>query len=414
MAYTPKMFGKDQEDEQVQLGMGGTPALGSSGMGVGTGSMGGGTGTPQAQAAPSAPSSLGAGTGFVNIDRMIGANQGIGSHVSSFGKSTLEKEGEAFKKEQDKTTSAIYEGGSKIPTMESVDTAIGGLVAPPTAPGKSSSPIAGGPAPNAGAQEAIMGALGAQYTGPMGMTYNIGKTGGIKSANALASGKATGREIASQTGTMAGYNPQMSAIDAALYGQVGDAVAARDALTKSTKDTVAKQGLAADSVAASARGEADRAREIREGTAGKLRDLAGGIISGAETQAQQNTGQGLSLTRENFIDPRQAENLSFISRALGDPSLAVGSSPRDSMADAATRSSYRQDIAGANVLRQPNAPLPAAVDPESVAQAEAFIRSPAANTLPPHILQALTDRVKGAADAHNERRRIAGTIGSTR
>jgi hypothetical protein len=334
------MFGKDQEDEQAQLGMGGAPALGSSGMGAGAGNMGGGGGVPQGRAEPAAPqapqsqsSSLGAGTGFVNIDRMIGANQGIGSHVTSFGGNALKKEGEAFDKKKNETTSQI--NNAPMPSVQGITGAIQNLGSDPSG------------------QNTIMAGLNASYSGPKGMTYNIGNTGNIKSANALANSRSTGREIASQTGTLAGYDPRMSAIDSMLYGQVADAQAARTGLKNDTKQTIAQQGRAADRVAGMASNQERLAANIRADTEKKLRSYAGNIVGEAERRAANENAagreahkRGSQLTANpgytlgtptwegqvdgakagNFVDQNQAGALQFISQALGDPSMALEAS----------------------------------------------------------------------------------------
>lgn len=416
MAYTPKMFGKDTEEEQAQLGMGGAPALGSSGMGVGTGSMGGGTGVPQAKDAPQSQttSSLGPGTGFVNIDRMIGANQGIGSHVSQFGGKALTGEKEAFGKEVKKTSDAIKAGGANIPSMYDVNNAITGLTTPSAGASSSGGLIDTSATPNLGAFGTIDSALGAKYTGPDAMKYNIGNTGGIKAARALANNQSTGREIARETGTLASYDPRMSAIDSALYGNVADAVQARNDLGKGTKSQIDKEKASALQIKGMADSERQRAGDVRNSAATQLRDVASGIIGGARQQAGDSSGSGVSLRPENFIAPEQANTLQYISQALGDPSLAMGSAPRDLSAEAATRNAYRTDVASANTIKNSPAALPPNPTDEDLTKAEQFLKSPAATALPAPIFQRLQAQLRAAAEARLAHNNRLTQIGNTR
>lgn len=390
MAYTPKMFGKDTEQDQETLGMGGTPALGSSGVGAGTGSLGGGTGVPQAKDAPQAQttSSLGPGTGFVNIDRMIGANQGIGSQVSQFGGKALTGEKDAFGKEVKKTSDAIKAGGANIPSMYDVNNAIKGLTAPASGASSSGGIIDTSATPGLGAYNTIDSALGAKYTGPDAIKYNIGNTGGIKAAQALANNRSTGREIARETGTLASYDPRMSAIDSALYGNVADAVQARNDLGKGTKSQIDKEKASALQIKGMADAARQNAADVRNSAVTGLQGVASGILGGANSRADaanaaesalyQTGGKNLTAdpgyvrgtpvweggtpggaTAANFVDPRQAETLAYISRALGDPSMAIKSAGKYQGGD------WRADLLPAEV---PELTVTPVTDPKAEAE----------------------------------------------
>lgn len=334
MSYTPKLFGKPQEDQQEDAGLGNTPALGSSGIGMGAGSTGAGGGVPQAPQAAKAQAPS-AGTGFVNIDRMIGANQGIGSQISERGTRAVNEDKGRF---QIAETAATRGMNSNAPNMGSLDAATRYL----------------GGAGKEGDEDTIKAGLSGTYGGPTSIGYNIGQGDAIRRAGALSNAQSAGRQIASeQAGGLASYDPRMSAIDAALYGQEASAQAARKDLTanidKNKKDQQARSG----DFATRAQGEQTRAQELAANLRGQLGRGAQGIRTEAGAQATQGSGNGVTLSAENFVSPEQSQRLSFIAQALGDPSIAMESRPRDLTAESQARFENASDVAGQNVIKQP-------------------------------------------------------------
>lgn len=340
MAYTPKMF---KEEDQADGGLAAAPALGESGFGVGGGTPGNvAPGAPQAQSkeGPQAQS-VGAGTGFVNLDRVLAANQGIGSKVAESGAAAINKEKDALSDASKNFGSDVAAGSNfTMPTTQ-----LGAL--------------SGGNASDAD-KDAIMAALNAKYTGPTMFNYKTGS--GLQQAKALTSAQSTGKQLAENAqgfaGGLASYNPQLAALDRALYGQEASAVEARGQLGKDTKALTNKIGATRDSMAGSVANAQNQAKSVRQSTRDALAQQASGILSGAGDQAtafnadeaarfgtggaELNPGSwnqagnriigtpqwtpGTQATAGNFIDPTQASTLQFISQALGDPSLAVGAS----------------------------------------------------------------------------------------
>jgi len=359
MAYTQKskIFG-DAENDGTLATAGGLPTSTPAPMAT----AGGGTpATKQAPVAPAAnqPTTMGPGTGFVNMDRLLGANAGIGNKVAQTGNTALANERKNLTGEVGKFDKAVSEGSSMIGNdlTSNIDKLFGGGATDDD-------------------KNAIMGGLGATYTGPTAFNYKA--TGSLNEANALGSGKSAGKQLATNAGTaieggLAGYNPNVSALDRALYGTEASAVKATGDVARGTKNLKAdiktysgnanqRADNAAKDVAGYRQGILDRllggaqgtinnaqaladeagAKEAADKAGGVLRDpvtgepmrlnAAGNIVgvnpetgkSYATVNSRGDWQDGTSggPTAGNFIG-NNADTLDWIAKALGDSSLAV-------------------------------------------------------------------------------------------
>ena len=316
------------------------------------------------RAAPSAE--LGPGTGFINIDRYLQANQGIGGSVKTAGGKSLGESSSMFGTALGAANAGAANGVAKMPTA-----AIGAISGIQTSNGFSvnqagSQDGRGASSNNTPTQKAsdnplgeITNALIGKYTGPTSIAYDPNSDEGMKTAKALASNATTGRVLAQQAGITGQYTPQLSAIDSALYGQVPDAVAATkgisaglDANAKARVDGAAQFANTVKAKQEEAQSVADRTRATLLAAAQGIIDPAKQAADAANAQDLENfnsiggnpelaglynfmKGAGLKTNREwqsggtatagNFINNQQAGGLANIAQLLNDPSLAIQS-----------------------------------------------------------------------------------------
>src|SRR5258706_5264198 len=183
----------------------------STGLGTGM-QQNAGTGQIEPMGPQAAPQNtklgVGPGTGFVNIDRYLGANQGAGANVKSANDRALASENSRFMQATQPITSSTPD--SSIGTLDEgkIGFALG--------------------------RNDAKGLLGGFLKSPQ-MNANYGSNSeSINSLNSLANSQTAGRELARQQGVTGGYNPRLAMIDSAIYGQEpGAAGAVKQAGTES-------------------------------------------------------------------------------------------------------------------------------------------------------------------------------------
>lgn len=366
MAYTPgNPFGEEEE----QIGGAGAPSV--SAPSVGSTSSVGGT---VAGSSPVAQQNTAGGTGFTNIDRVLAANKGASGAVKQRADQALAKDAGAFStKLGDATTQMNAQPGVVDPAklvqdvMASVsgvtDMGAAGSGTPQMGSGVQNTADLGKATtsvyqqPASGAQnetkgktiqrgtpgstadvqakaiEAATNALNAQYTAPMEVGYDVGNTEEAKRAKALSDSKTAGKQIAADTGTLAGYTG-LDAIDRAIYGSAQEQPTLQ-AAAQAADAQFGGQTAQSNAFAEQSKGKADALAKNRADIATAFGAEAGKLKTEAQTAADNaNTGDNALFSTKGEKDtwtpgsgPAQADQfvnaagLNAIGKVLGDQSL---------------------------------------------------------------------------------------------
>lgn len=252
-----------------------------------------------------------AGTGYVNLSRVLGANLGAGGAVSSLGKGLIGKESAAYN--ADATRVRGQASGTN-------------LVDPTNAIGM----IRAGRRPSEEDLGTIGSALNASYSGPMSIGHDINDSDPIKKALGLANSRTAGRVLANEGGVTGGYSPKLSAIDAAIYGGVPDAKKATQGVRTGILDESGRQAAGNRDFAALVKGKQGEAEALRNSTSGALRGISDQIVGDANAAATRANnfnnayGNGPAATANNFLP--QDSRLNTISGLLNDPTVDMQSS----------------------------------------------------------------------------------------
>lgn len=339
MAYTPKLF-EDGNKKQGAPGGDFFPSMSPPTMPGPrpAGAPGAGPATPQAPQAPAiqapATTALGPGTGFVNIDRVLGANQGAGEDITRAANKSLSNDKNRFGIAERDTLRAQDAGDPSLGVQEATNRFLGGTA-------------------SSGDLNTIKRGLSGVFNAPTSVNYQIGANADIAGARALANAQSAGRELASRGGNLATYNPMMSSIDAAIYGMTPGVKQAVEGVGRDIKAQLDDQTRRGGAIAQRGEDIKRRAGETSASLRGQLTSAARAIAADAGAQARANSGQGVTLTPENFVTADQANTMRWIAEALGDPSLAITSRPRDLAAEAQTRFENASSVAAQNVMRPP-------------------------------------------------------------
>lgn len=271
MAYTPgqKLEGEEEEAQGGGTGAPAAPTI-SGPAAVGGNPSVGGTVAGSSPVAQSNASGGGAGTGFVNIDKYLGANKGVGQEVKKRGDSALDKDAGAF-------------GTAAATTQANVDANKGKVVSDPNAV---VSGVLGATSEEqkAAAIKAAQDAISSTFQGPGSVAYDIGNTEDAKRANALGNAQSAGKQIAQDTGTMSQYGTGLQAIDAAIYGssQENDAL---KSVADRTKSQVGDQTTKAGAIAADAGATAESIKAQAAATRKAFADRAAALQEDARNKA---------------------------------------------------------------------------------------------------------------------------------
>ncbi len=271
MAYTPGQKLEDERDPSKEQGgqapgapsaptisapsVGSTPAVGGTAVGS----------SPVGQS--NAPAGGSAGTGFVNIDKYLGANQGASKQVKTAADNALWTDSTAFGHVANDVKANT--DAQKTPIVD---------------PSKLVNNVL-----NNGGQPAIdaaKAALAGKFKGPTSVGYDVGNTSGIKKAKAYGNAQSAGTQIATDNGTVGQYGTGLSAIDAAIYGSQGEAPTLQG-INESTKGQVEGQIKEKGVIDADAGATADTIAKNAASTRAAFTEKAGSLQDDAKRIADK-------------------------------------------------------------------------------------------------------------------------------
>ncbi len=283
------------------------------------------------------PQSAGqAGTGYVNLSRVLGANIGAGQGVLDLGNKKL---GAAFSartgaesdytKTRDKSVSNSAAGRTVFQSPDLLNTAL-----------------------QTGDMEGLKKGLAGLDVGKF--AYNQAADKNMQALKGLGNSQTTGRVLANEAGVTGQYAPKMSALDALIYGGNSDAAGAvgatkqafgnevragRESSGKINAETDALRKTAADAAARNtqtlrgiATGYKDRAQSAADAAnATRNSDIANGIMrdefgneigrTNPNGPAPVWEGNSNNAVAENFY--QGGKDVQTIAQLLNDPSLVM-------------------------------------------------------------------------------------------
>ncbi len=272
MAYTPGQKLEGEEEQEAPGGQAPAAPTISGPAAVGGNPSVGGTVAGSSPVGQSNASGGGAGTGFVNIDKYLGANKGVGQEVKARGDKALDADAGAFGSKAGETQANVDANKSKI--VKDSAAVVGGVMG------------ATDEASKAAAIKTAQDAIGATMSGATSVDYDVGNTDEVKKANALGNAQSAGKQIAQDNGTLSQYGTGLQAIDAALYGSqqeapalqsVADRTKAQIGEQKTTAGTIATD--ASSTAAAIAKGAADTRQAFVNRAAGMQGDAQAKAIA---------------------------------------------------------------------------------------------------------------------------------------
>ncbi len=283
-----------------------------------------------------------AGTGFVNLSRVLGANLGAGAGVTGAANGKLAKE---FANRQRDEGSFINNRAGAV-----ANSSLGGF-------NFSGTPdILGDALGDPNKQDMLRRSLaGLDFD----KTYSRDKSAEMKDLEGLSNGQTAGRVLAKDAGVTGGYSPKLSALDSLIYG--GNSAAAGDVAgtanaTGAEKTNATKMTGDINKATETFRQQAlDRA----QGNAGALRQAAAGYGQEAQIQADRINQRDADLGLGNatagqfeYGDNPNAAKSRTIAQLLGDPSLEMHGSggAYDPTAAANARAVRAAEVGAANVM----------------------------------------------------------------
>lgn len=313
MAYAPKLLNNDGE-EQDQTGAPGAPTAPTiSGPTIGSTPSFGGTAAGNSAASPGAQAQSqqqapGAGTGFVNIDKYLGANQGEGKRIAGIAADQRKKDADAF----DKNASAFREGVQSAAGPQTLDQITIDALLPQAKDdrvvgttdkeGYSTSKTLPGAVQqgNPAALAAAQGALSQQYGGPTSLETKTGNADSDSLSKLLSNPNTAAAKLATM-GTGGTYNPQLSALDQAILGG-----------QKADLDQISTDQAAENTRQGTQKTELEKMASDKAASISGARDAATGLLRGTASQIQ---GAGP-------LNKQGALQLNAIGALLGDPTLS--------------------------------------------------------------------------------------------
>lgn len=219
-----------------------------------------------------------AGTGYVNLNRVLGANLGAGEGLLS---SANKKLGGAFSART----------GAESQYVQDRETARRNSAAGRTV---FQSPDILGNALESGDMTGLARGLKGLDLERFG--YNANANADMQDLRGLASGQTAGRVLARDAGVTGGYSPRLSALDALIYG--GNSAAAGS--VSATKDAYGNEVRAGRESADRINTETDALRQTAADAAARNEQTLRGIATGYKDRAQQAADQA-NATRVSDI-----------------------------------------------------------------------------------------------------------------
>lgn len=332
MAYTPLSDLQDpnKEDQNQQppsapapptisgTSLGSTPSFGGTAGNVGAGGL-----AQQGSQENKTNSAPQAGTGFVNIDKVLEANKNAGQQLNQTARQAMTTERHNFNGGFNQIMAGINSQGAPQGNGSNTPDYVGNIGINKTKyqvnpnylsyqeafpdkkfNGPIYTPIAG----SDDRTEAINAAKGAfkNYQGPDSYDYNIGGSKEAQFLRSLSSPQSIAPALAALNGPMAKYNTGMSAIDQAIYGSNAMQPILNSINQDSSgilQDEANRMKIASDAATAK-KGEISAYNDqLKSKFMDRANQLKGVLGSGSGTQADQNT-------------------LNAIAQVLGDPTLS--------------------------------------------------------------------------------------------
>jgi len=289
MAYTPGQKLEGEEEEAQGGGGAGAPTAPTiSGPSIGSTASVGGTVAGSSPVGQSNASGGGAGTGFVNIDKYIGANKGVGQDVKARGDQALDKDAGAFGAKASETQANIDANKDKI--VKDPSALVGGVLG------------ATGDEQKAAAIKTAQDALAASFSGAAAVDYDVGNTDEVKKANALGNAQSAGKQIAQDNNTLSQYGTGLQAIDAAIYGSQQEAPELQqvaDRVKTQTGDQQTRAGTIAADAATTAGAIGKSAADTRQAFVDKAGALQGDARAKAIAAQAEEDARRTSIESDN-------------------------------------------------------------------------------------------------------------------
>lgn len=310
------------------------------------------TQTPAAtqQEAPRPLQPMGAGTGFVNLDRVLGANTGAGQAVTDAGSKALGAKRSGF-------DSQMNDYGTGLQTAKSKGVFETGELSTQQA----------GDLANTGDTDKLKKSITGLDYGDFGAKDDPANSQRI---NALSNSKSAGRQLATDAGLSSQYGGKLSAIDAAIYGSAPNVGAVNNNAAQNTAETT-RQSDATTKTNANTADWRNVANEKVANNRSTLRSVAQGTIDAAAANAATVNARdaGLGVPNANASNFISGNSLSNIAGVLGDDSLNVKAGPAyDPSAAAGVIASRQQqataDAAAARKQEAQDALAQAGMDPQ--------------------------------------------------
>lgn len=336
MAATPKsQLEEDNESGAPQVSattaptvaapsMGSTPSFGGTAGNAGSGGLAQQGGGASGQQSP-------VGTGFTNIDKVLGANKNAGKDLQASAADSKNTEMGRFnggmKSTQDAiagngtvySPSAILKGlatdtstrktvkkqlltggeGGFLETNEDYDPAVGGAFYEKEVIDRLDDRSA--------AIQSAQDAINQKYTGPAGYDFTVGESKDAVQLKGMSNAQTAGAALATKAGPQANYNTGLNAIDQAIFGSAGQ-IGAAAAVGEQNKamETEQNKGIA---------DTADMAYTRKRRTEGSSSDVADVLRRVGD---RGRTGQG---------EVPSAVTLDAIRTTLGDQSIGQPAAP---------------------------------------------------------------------------------------
>lgn len=191
--------------------------------------------------------------------------------------------------------------------------------------------------PDSGSLNAAQGILSDTYEGPTNLDYAIGDTKEARQARALGNADSAGVTMAEMGGPLALYNPALSAIDRAIYG---NATGSLEAINKGNNESTDKQtegkklsergasdaaGLVASNKDALTSALTARGDDITKRVAQEA-NKANALEKMKEAQGPGSTGAtwqpGSVANASQFYTDSDISSLNMLGKLLGNPDMA--------------------------------------------------------------------------------------------
>lgn len=342
MAHTPKQNFTDEEQEGGPQAPGAPTAPTMAAPSIGNTASVGGTVSGNSAAAPkSQVQGATAGTGFVNIDKYLGANTNAGADLEKRASEVRDKDAGNFNKVSSAFNTKV---DAEDPGNIDVNGIVNGVLGRPASStptiGNPSNPVtSSGPRVAMGLGDAGLpepppttaqpfqadplalsnasAVLSDAYEGPNTLDYNVGGTDDALNAKGLSNGLTAGKTLAAMSGPLATYSTGLNAIDDFIYG---NSTGSTSAIGKANTDEFDRQGgekkkgeQRASAIKGKIQGNADQLRTLLTERGDSILSKATGAANSANSLQEIEKNRGPGDTGSSWVDGGQAQSNQFLS-----------------------------------------------------------------------------------------------------